>query len=163
MCFYWYHQFYGPSQSSVHSDPDIPILKSKDAFTRDNSVQNKLDTEPVRCKATEDDDDKDKWKDVVFPPDKIPIEIINNKSTWYQTYKNYKKSELDFSKMHFIHVPKCGGSTMSSMMRHIMCLKDPAANAECCTAGACHKHNPCKAISGCFDHYPNRLTPLLTF
>ena len=154
LCFYWIYQFYGPPAQATEKyyRELFPPLKSKDAFTR-YSITTGNQTKYQN--STEDDDDGP-VKDIVFPPDRVPIDELPTKGTWYEDIKHFKKPEMDFSKMHFIHVPKCGGSTMSSILRKIMCERNPVENSDCCVPGICHRHTPCKSISGCYDHEPNR-------
>ncbi len=148
LCFYWIYQFYGPpAQAAEKYYRELyPPIKSKDAFIRRNAIKYQNST----------DDDEGPVKDIIFPPDRTPIDELPTKGTWYEDIKNFKKPEIDFDKMHFVHVPKCGGSTMSSILRKIMCDRNPVENAECCVPGICHRRTPCKSISGCYDHYPNR-------
>ena len=35
--------------------------------------------------------------------------------------------------IHFIHIPKCGGTTMTIILRQMQCVRDPVKNADCCT------------------------------
>ena len=35
--------------------------------------------------------------------------------------------------IHFIHIPKCGGTTMTIILRQMQCIRDPVKNADCCT------------------------------
>eukprot|EP01031_Cornospumella_fuschlensis_P029281 gene29281-35350_t len=67
--------------------------------------------------------------------------------------------ELDFNEIHFIHIPKCGGTTMTAVLRHLMCNVDEAKNKDCCTnPGFCdwHAFRRCASIKGCINHFPNR-------
>lgn len=61
--------------------------------------------------------------------------------------------------MHFIHVPKCGGTSMTSVLRKIACEIDRSRNHDCCTnPGFCdwHAHRRCLSIKGCTNHFPQR-------
>jgi hypothetical protein len=61
--------------------------------------------------------------------------------------------------IHFIHIPKCGGTTMTTLLRQIQCTADPVRNADCClNPGFCdwHAHRRCSTIMGCINHFPNR-------
>ncbi len=63
------------------------------------------------------------------------------------------------NEIHFIHIPKCGGTTMTSILRQIQCARDPQKNSDCClNPGFCdwHAHRRCAAIQGCINHFPNR-------
>ena len=62
-------------------------------------------------------------------------------------------------KIHFIHIPKCGGTTMTTLLRQIQCTADPEGNSDCClNPGFCdwHAHRRCSTIMGCINHFPNR-------
>jgi hypothetical protein len=70
-----------------------------------------------------------------------------------------KETLLEFEEIHFIHIPKCGGTSMSAVLRQVMCQRDTEANAECCTnPGFCdwHAHRRCPVIKGCINHFPHR-------
>lgn len=69
------------------------------------------------------------------------------------------RRELDFSEIHFIHIPKCGGTTMTTVLRQLMCNVDEVKNKDCCTnPGFCdwHAFRRCAPIKGCINHFPNR-------
>lgn len=73
------------------------------------------------------------------------------------TRKPYDSSY--FNEIHFVHIPKCGGTTMTSVLRQIQCELNPIKNADCClNPGFCdwHAHRRCEAIKGCINHFPNR-------
>lgn len=66
---------------------------------------------------------------------------------------------LDFDELHFIHIPKCGGTTMTAILRQFQCQRDPEKNKDCCTnPGFCdwHAMRRCATIKGCINHFPNR-------
>ncbi len=70
-----------------------------------------------------------------------------------------KMQQLSHANIHFIHIPKCGGTTMTSLLREIQCLRDPVKNKDCCiNPGFCdwHAHRRCDSIKGCINHFPNR-------
>ena len=61
--------------------------------------------------------------------------------------------------MHFIHIPKCGGTSMTSILRKVACAMDPIRNVDCCTnPGFCdwHAFRRCQSIRGCINHIPQR-------
>ena len=61
--------------------------------------------------------------------------------------------------IHFIHVPKCGGTSMTAALRAIQCHIDPKRNSDCCrNPGFCdwHANRRCATIKGCINHFPNR-------
>lgn len=67
-----------------------------------------------------------------------------------------KSGEFD---VHFIHIPKCGGTSMTAILRQVSCLVDPVRNADCCkNQGFCdwHAERRCLAIRGCTNHFPQR-------
>lgn len=62
--------------------------------------------------------------------------------------------------LHFIHIPKCGGTSMTAVLRQVACELNKGKNVDCCTnEGFCdwHAHRRCAAIKGCTDHFPQRL------
>ena len=64
------------------------------------------------------------------------------------------KSAMD---LHFIHIPKCGGTSMTSILRQVACEVDSERNEDCCTnPGFCdfHAHRRCTSIKGCINHFP---------
>ena len=61
--------------------------------------------------------------------------------------------------VHFIHIPKCGGTSMTAILRQISCIVDKERNADCClNPGFCdwHAMRRCSAIKGCTNHIPQR-------
>lgn len=59
--------------------------------------------------------------------------------------------------LHFIHIPKCGGTSMTSILRQVACEVDTERNEDCCTnPGFCdwHAHRRCASIKGCINHFP---------
>ena len=61
--------------------------------------------------------------------------------------------------LHFIHIPKCGGTSMTAILREVVCNVDKTRNADCCTnPGFCdwHAFRRCAAIRGCTNHIPQR-------
>jgi hypothetical protein len=69
------------------------------------------------------------------------------------------RSEKGASNMHFIHIPKCGGTSMTAVLREMACAMNPSVNLDCCkNPGFCdwHAFRRCSVIKGCTDHFPNR-------
>jgi hypothetical protein len=61
--------------------------------------------------------------------------------------------------LHFIHIPKCGGTSMTGILRQVACQNDKIRNDDCCTnPGFCdfHAHRRCASIRGCINHIPQR-------
>lgn len=61
--------------------------------------------------------------------------------------------------MHFIHIPKCGGTSMTGILRQVACQVDKNRNDDCCTnPGFCdfHAKRRCASIRGCINHIPQR-------
>jgi len=80
------------------------------------------------------------------------VEVLKTPTT------GVKAKAMD-DKIHFIHIPKCGGTTMTTLLRQIQCSADPNRNSDCClNPGFCdwHAHRRCSTIMGCINHFPNR-------
>ena len=61
--------------------------------------------------------------------------------------------------MHFMHIPKCGGTSMSGILRQVACQVDENRNDDCCTNPGFCDHNAkrrCASIHGCINHVPHR-------
>ena len=61
--------------------------------------------------------------------------------------------------MHFIHIPKCGGTSMTAILREVACRIDTERNSDCClNPGFCdfHANRRCQSIRGCINHIPQR-------
>ena len=50
---------------------------------------------------------------------KLPLEPYDKKQGAYD--------------MHFIHIPKCGGTSMTTILRDVACTINPTRNKDCCT------------------------------
>jgi len=64
-----------------------------------------------------------------------------------------------FHQIHFVHMPKCGGTTMTAVLRQILCTMDSVKNSDCClNPGFCdwHAFRRCANIKGCINHFPQR-------
>lgn len=75
--------------------------------------------------------------------------------------------------MHMVHVPKCGGTSMTKILRRMACVLNggTAQSYDCChRPGFCGvpEQRTCKAIRGCTMHFPNlrfakiHMTPSIT-
>ncbi len=85
-----------------------------------------------------------------FDPKPLP------KSKGKSIGKGKKNEPYDF---HFVHIPKCGGTSMTAILRQITCKIDESRNNDCCTnPGFCdwHAKRRCTAIKGCINHIPQR-------
>jgi hypothetical protein len=72
---------------------------------------------------------------------------------------NFNESVMDNSSMLFIHVPKAGGTTFTTILRELQCLQDPKMHSDCCrNPGSCYikVYRRCISILGCVSHYPRR-------
>lgn len=61
--------------------------------------------------------------------------------------------------LHFMHIPKCGGTSMTAVLREVMCDMAPDRMKDCCTnPGFCDTRamRRCSAIKGCVNHFANR-------
>ena len=73
-------------------------------------------------------------------------------------FGNYSEGNVKFD-MHFVHIPKCGGTSMTAVLRQVACVIDPQRNNDCCTnPGFCdwHAKRRCASIKGCINHFPQR-------
>ena len=80
---------------------------------------------------------------------------IKSSKTQIELNKSPKGGE-DF---HFVHIPKCGGTSMTIVLRQVACNLDPLRNKDCCkNPGFCdwHAFRRCSSIKGCINHFPNR-------
>jgi hypothetical protein len=62
-------------------------------------------------------------------------------------------------RLHFMHIPKCGGTSMTAVLREVMCDAAPEQMKDCCTnPGFCDTRamRRCAAIKGCVNHFANR-------
>lgn len=69
-------------------------------------------------------------------------------------------ADFHYEEIHFVHIPKCGGTTMTAVLREIQCLRDTVKNTDCClNPGFCdwHAFRRCASIKGCINHFPQRL------
>jgi len=59
---------------------------------------------------------------------------------------------------YMMHVPKCGGTAFSSVVRRVMCeLNEGDETVDCCNPGLCDvwTNRSCKGLAGCTGHVPN--------
>jgi hypothetical protein len=61
--------------------------------------------------------------------------------------KTDKKRGFD---VHFIHIPKCGGTSMTAILREVACKLDPLRNKDCCTNPGAYMH-VCMCIQICMN------------
>lgn len=61
------------------------------------------------------------------------VEVTRTKLTesisYMQPYNDGNKS----TDLHFIHIPKCGGTSMTAILREVACKANPVENVDCCT------------------------------
>ena len=79
-----------------------------------------------------------------------PGKELNNRSDSLSPLKPWKKKKGAID-LHFIHIPKCGGTSMTAILRQVLCQIDPERNIDCCTnPGFCdwHAFRRCEAIRG---------------
>jgi len=88
--------------------------------------------------------------------------IINHSSSsgLNSTIYRIENNNPNFSVgLHFIHIPKCGGTSMTSLLRKVSCQINPNLNNDCCiNPGFCdwHAKRRCNFIKGCINHFPQR-------
>ena len=97
-----------------------------------------------------------------FPPVAPPVLLIEEIKTTVvmkelkaaeppvkkKVYRAKNKGDVDF---HFVHIPKCGGTSMTTVLRELACSLDPKRNEDCCTnPGFCdwHAFRRCESIKG---------------
>lgn len=98
---------------------------------------------------------------VLSPPiavDSIPKSVPDSK-TLIKMSEPPKQRKAPNTEMqyHFVHIPKCGGTSMTAVLREIACHMDPEGNADCClNPGFCdwHAMRRCAVIKGCINHFP---------
>jgi hypothetical protein len=174
LMLYWAYQFFGQREprtdfTSSHFFPSyvrptgvaldpraLPVMEGPAAQSY-NQVLRGSDVEP----SSEADSSEENGEDVtfvpIFPAARVPIKALSNGTSWAEAAATFTRPSMDFSSLLFIHLPKCGGSSLSVLLRQYMCDRDPVANRPCCDPGACHKtRRTCPAISGCIGHEPNR-------
>lgn len=72
---------------------------------------------------------------------------------------------LSAPRVHFVHVPKCGGTSAVTSLRAIMCHQFQASHGElgskdCCKPGFCQldlvpgRSRVCQTVAGCTGHFP---------
>lgn len=87
-----------------------PVLNSKTS-----TIENKIDAKIIKKNKNETSK-----SNVHLNPQRIsPLEP-------------YHKQKGAFD-MHFIHIPKCGGTSMTAILREVACKIDPLRNDDCCT------------------------------
>lgn len=130
------HMFKGHDRPMPTLRTQPPITETSATISVANAHQNTIVTKKPEV---EEDD---------TPP---PVRISTPPPT-----KKGKNKQFD---LHFIHIPKCGGTTMTSILRQIECALNPVKNADCClNPGFCdwHAKRRCSVIQGCINHFPNR-------
>ncbi len=88
----------------------------------------------------------------------IKPDIIFGPNDPYWPIHQYDKYNMQ-QRLHFIHIPKCGGTTMTVILRMMMCDFDPIKNIDCCTNPGFCDHSAkrkCGVIRGCINHFANR-------
>lgn len=73
--------------------------------------------------------------------------------------KSVTDADIDNEHLLFVHIPKSGGTTFTSLLRKIQCVRNSAMNADCChLPGSCYikGQRRCVSIIGCVSHHPRR-------
>lgn len=71
----------------------------------------------------------------------------------------HEEVTVDVNRMLFVHVPKCGGTAFTSLLRKIQCHRNSTAHPDCCrNPGSCYikGFRRCISILGCVSHFPRR-------
>lgn len=170
ICFYWSFYFFGPLNSAPCNLQDTALLLAKKEHFKTHRIPESAIWEDTHAESGNKDGDDEagtrrtpRVKGIMFPPDRIPIEYEVNQSVWEKSVKEFmeNKPEIDFSRMHFVHVPKAGGTSLNILLRQMMCERDPEENKDCCVPGICYKKRRCDVMVGCYGHLPNRCWTLL--
>jgi hypothetical protein len=144
-----------PSQNDI-----LSILKNHETYTEIiNKVKRYIEdrTHPSSKSSSSDNNKKNVTQSIG------PLSILQDRSPKKVTANSIpipgKKKQKGAIDIHFIHIPKAGGTSMTSILRQVVCQIDQDRNDDCCTnPGFCdwHAFRRCKAIKGCTDHFPNR-------
>lgn len=59
----------------------------------------------------------------------VPRTKLTDSFSFMQPYNQGNKS----TDLHFIHIPKCGGTSMTAILREVACKANPVENVDCCT------------------------------
>jgi hypothetical protein len=93
---------------------------------------------------------------VVSPPTTPAVSASTNTLTPIEQIRQHPNQPFQ---LHFMHIPKCGGTSMTAVLREVMCAADPERMQDCCTnPGFCDTHamRRCAAIKGCVNHFANK-------
>jgi hypothetical protein len=154
-------------QAHIPSMDEIDAAKMKESFSRflhrgnnsqphttgKNSVISSIPSSPPS--EVERKDTEISSTVAPFPPSSSPV--VKKADSVPVSSPSYDKSF--FKQIHFVHIPKCGGTTMTAVLRQVQCELDPVTNADCCkNPGFCdyHAFRRCESIKGCINHFPNR-------
>ena len=92
--------------------------------------------------------------------DKVQSGDHSNESFYHKDIIKTKiNTDITLPNIHFIHIPKCAGTTMTAILRQMQCVRNPITHKDCCTnPGYCDwwAKQRCASIKGCTDHFPNR-------
>lgn len=97
---------------------------------------------------------------IQIPPKSTTVDIVSrpieDKSTSPPLIAT-RKTPFNGIDFHFVHIPKCGGTSMTAILRQMACNIDTTRNEDCCTNPGFCEHNDgrrCAAIKGCVNHLP---------
>lgn len=148
------------SNSLQKQDSSVDIFEGKNALEHEEVKEDEIEDVLLLNinKILEDNPDFKLIKEQEIKSEKEN----KNKEINHITYElllgdpNYSKAfPHSFNHLQFIHVPKCGGTTFSSLLRQFQCLSNPQYHSDCCIGVAfCDPSNNvwCKSIMGCYDH-----------
>lgn len=64
----------------------------------------------------------------ILKPRRSSSSVVHRKSP----LEPYDKKQGAYD-IHFIHIPKCGGTSMTAILRDVACTINPTRNKDCCT------------------------------
>lgn len=85
------------------------------------------------------------------------LNVSRTDDAWLSTVPEFTGTAAPWpSRVHFIHIPKCAGSSFTSFLRLQYGCDPPGfcCNAPGMPVGVCNETRGCAAVAGCIGHYP---------
>ncbi len=153
LTFMAYHRFYEPHHDAMAGKIITQTIPAVNSVKSIDALSSKLSVTTTAVSQVHTDKEQKKNNNIKKKPDDESAPTI------VQNSKPLILNNNSFSEIHFVHIPKCGGTTMTTVLRQIQCVLNPVKNVDCCTnPGFCdwHAHRRCESIKGCINHFPNR-------